>query len=732
MITKTFALQKKTLWKYLFSYLFILTALFAGFFFIVKSQMVRLFTNELYKQADKDLNVFTENFSDDLIHINELHETIIKDIDIILSRYSNSLEDNYVIGKKINGYSILNELIDSIVYTDNQNNIVYSSGKYITKENGVYTIYSDGSSIQFNLTDSINHNYNQLLHIHDNSSNYLLYLPSNYIPNKNYSVFYILNNYEINKICRNTLNNTLSSLAIIDDKNSIVEGIVSNELSTYLNDVDRNEKNVRINNDTSLSIRQIASNYAIVALISDKIINREVDTMFKTTYLFLALLGFVSMILIYLCMNITYVPLLRLTRKIIKSPVPTTSYEDQLLKAFSDTISENSRLQEKIDFYRISIQKSILDSIIAKNQSDSLPNEFQIDSLFNQGQQNEIFVVYLHSNTLSDLSNYIQYFNKVLPIKNTCVPLKRCPFELILLIAYPGQEQEKEEVLHLLLTDLYESNEIFGALSNSTTSPLEIPSLYENVISASKHWSKVPVVRFTSLPDQPTTKTSLAYPYEDLNEFSEAIKHQDFSQAILIMNQLFELLDSCTLSDESSIPDFFIRCVLIDLLTAITNFMNYYSIKFKNYSDLYYETLYLCRSCPYDSNNSQIQAKMNNLIKFMESEIKTTVIHSSELLKFMNDNYTSENCSIALLADQFHVSIAYMSYLFKNNIGENFSEYLWNMRLEKASELLSTTQMSIDEISNAIGYTNTSSFRRKFKQDTGISPSTFRSSSKTK
>ena len=48
--------------------------------------------------------------------------------------------------------------------------------------------------------------------------------------------------------------------------------------------------------------------------------------------------------------------------------------------------------------------------------------------------------------------------------------------------------------------------------------------------------------------------------------------------------------------------------------------------------------------------------------------------------------------------------------------------------IEKAKELLLTTDMSIDDISIAVGYYNTSSFRRKFKQETGVSPSQFRNS----
>ena len=43
-----------------------------------------------------------------------------------------------------------------------------------------------------------------------------------------------------------------------------------------------------------------------------------------------------------------------------------------------------------------------------------------------------------------------------------------------------------------------------------------------------------------------------------------------------------------------------------------------------------------------------------------------------------------------------------------------------------SKDLLLTTDMSVDNISVSVGYVSTSSFRRKFKQDTGLTPSQFR------
>ena len=68
------------------------------------------------------------------------------------------------------------------------------------------------------------------------------------------------------------------------------------------------------------------------------------------------------------------------------------------------------------------------------------------------------------------------------------------------------------------------------------------------------------------------------------------------------------------------------------------------------------------------------------------------------LQDFINQSYTSKDLTIAMLAEKFHVSIAYMSYLFKKYFNEYFSDYLWKLRVAKAKELLRGTSKPMEEI----------------------------------
>ena len=95
-------------------------------------------------------------------------------------------------------------------------------------------------------------------------------------------------------------------------------------------------------------------------------------------------------------------------------------------------------------------------------------------------------------------------------------------------------------------------------------------------------------------------------------------------------------------------------------------------------------------------------------------------------MQLIEESYCNPDFSISMLADQLHVNYYYMSQLFKKEMKISFSDYIWTLRLKKAKDLLRNTELSIDEISAAVGYFNSSSFRRKFKVETGMTPSQFR------
>ena len=93
---------------------------------------------------------------------------------------------------------------------------------------------------------------------------------------------------------------------------------------------------------------------------------------------------------------------------------------------------------------------------------------------------------------------------------------------------------------------------------------------------------------------------------------------------------------------------------------------------------------------------------------------------------FIADNYTCESLSFKDVASHVNLSESYLSVLFKNEAGEPFQNYLIRIRLEASKELLRTTDISINEISIRVGYSNPQYFSTAFKKNVGVTPGDYR------
>lgn len=85
-------------------------------------------------------------------------------------------------------------------------------------------------------------------------------------------------------------------------------------------------------------------------------------------------------------------------------------------------------------------------------------------------------------------------------------------------------------------------------------------------------------------------------------------------------------------------------------------------------------------------------------------------------------NHYNKHISLNDVAKYVFMHPIYFCTMFKKETGENFNEYLTQVRLTKAFDLIKSTNMKIYEISNAVGYKSTKHFSRLFKQYFGVMP----------
>lgn len=96
----------------------------------------------------------------------------------------------------------------------------------------------------------------------------------------------------------------------------------------------------------------------------------------------------------------------------------------------------------------------------------------------------------------------------------------------------------------------------------------------------------------------------------------------------------------------------------------------------------------------------------------------------------IEDTYMSEEISLNTVAASVGMSPSYFSSIFSREMGKTFVEYLTQIRMEKAKELLMCSSMKTSEIGYEVGYKDPHYFSYLFKKIQGCSPKDYRARGK--
>lgn len=151
--------------------------------------------------------------------------------------------------------------------------------------------------------------------------------------------------------------------------------------------------------------------------------------------------------------------------------------------------------------------------------------------------------------------------------------------------------------------------------------------------------------------------------------------------------------------------------VIKNIITCYDDKDNFYELEIKA---LLFHLFYLL----YKNNLIQDSSKISKLSPSVSSKIKI-------ILNYINNNYENQ-ITIKEIADLINFSEYHFMKFFKKHIGMTCIEYINIVRLEQASHLLTTTDMSIMEISLDTGFNSVSYFNKLFKKHFNVTPKEYR------
>src|SRR5690606_7400275 len=135
---------------------------------------------------------------------------------------------------------------------------------------------------------------------------------------------------------------------------------------------------------------------------------------------------------------------------------------------------------------------------------------------------------------------------------------------------------------------------------------------------------------------------------------------------------------------------------------------------------------------------AQIELLLNYGDRFYKRQFITRKAANNDLLQkledLLDDHFTHEKSftqgvpTVQYLADQLNISASYLSDMLRSLTGQNAQQLIHHKLVEKAKEILSTSDLSVAEIAYQLGFEHPQSFSRLFKTKTMLSPLAFRKS----
>ena len=140
-------------------------------------------------------------------------------------------------------------------------------------------------------------------------------------------------------------------------------------------------------------------------------------------------------------------------------------------------------------------------------------------------------------------------------------------------------------------------------------------------------------------------------------------------------------------------------------------------------------------------NRDDLKAFSIGFLKEMKKKVETLKKRETEknsgykkrdimdVLNYIYENYLDDNFSVKSMASHFQTSVSNISHFFKKNMEVTISQYVEQIKLERAKEMLRTSDKKVSEIAEILRYANSTAFIEMFKKYEGVTPGVYRESS---
>ncbi|WJM06202.1 helix-turn-helix domain-containing protein [Paenibacillus sp. PK1-4R] len=214
----------------------------------------------------------------------------------------------------------------------------------------------------------------------------------------------------------------------------------------------------------------------------------------------------------------------------------------------------------------------------------------------------------------------------------------------------------------------------------------------------------------------PSAAESFWIPRKSMLKLEQSLKQGNESVAVQMISDTIHTIKNEPLQVH------LLRCICFDLLNAFLRTASELGMKevFANMPELTsFETL--------EELESRLICLAADICAQVELNTKTSESTlMDDILAYVDQQFADYTLSLENVALKFAISTSYLSRSFKEKTGSNFSQYIWQRRVDEVMRLLENTSAPLKEIIEQVGYMDAPNFIRKFKKEIGLTPGQYR------
>lgn len=556
------------------------------------------------------------------------------------------------------------------------------------------------------------------------------------------TVIFLLDNKKIKSLLGNILKEYIQNMYIIDENNNIItslkpENTLSQvEFNDIITNIDLNNKEIIKTKNNNYLVSYIKSDttlWTYISIIKNDEIMRKVNDIRVTLFYTIFIIFIIGGIIIFLATYMNYTPIYRLQKKVSEKVAAHTKSNDEiesLNSAIDEIIDYNYELSEKIDKHKPLIKEYVLSEIL-KGRLDKVNAVLDTEHDFDlqTGDQYYYITVIIKLFNLQDESDRYKVSQVISNILDTDKESKMKIYHIdyleenkifFIFSICENMKEKIREVLRNIQNEVCKKCNIHSVFGVGTEYQ-EILLIGQSFLEATKViQSQIiqkadQIVFYSELALDNSQGTGYVYPHDQLKKLSFQIHRGSINEVTKTIQQL---LDSLLIEN---IPPFFKRCIIFDIFNVLIKIMMEKDIK-NNYMDLMILKDFEIVDELHDLLNDMCH-KVCNYVCEQQSD-KNGLMHN--MIQYINENYLRYDFSLEKMAENFDITVPYLSQFFKDNIGDTITNYLSDLRLQKVKLLLRGSNKTIKDIVSEVGYIDVSSFSRKFKLKEGITPGEYR------